>query len=109
MNIIQRVVQKILEKIIKSILNLIYRINFKKISSQKIDVSNQKIKFSIIIPTYNSNPDYLIKCLDSVIKQTYQNWELCISDDASNNQKTLKILKKYSKNKKIKTFPLTQI
>lgn len=102
MNIFQRIIQKILEKTFLGILNFVYKLKFKKISSQKTKINNQKIKFSIIIPTYNSDPNYLIQCLDSVINQTYKNWELCISDDASNNKKTLSVLKKYSDNSKIK-------
>ncbi len=41
---------------------------------------------SIIIPTYNSNILYLKKCLDSVLKQSYQHWELCLADDCSTDQ-----------------------
>jgi len=97
-----RVIQKILEKTFLFFLNFVYRLKFKKISSQKVEPNNQKIKFSIILPTYNSDSKYLSQCLDSVINQTYENWELCVSDDGSNNQTTINILKKYSKNKKIK-------
>lgn len=102
MNKFQRIIQKILEKTFLIALNLTYRIKFKKITNEKTLINDQKIKFSIIVPTYNSNSKYLIKCLNSVIDQTYQNWEICISDDASKNLETLKVLKKYSKNPKIK-------
>ena len=102
MNIFQKVIQKILEKVFLFFLNIIYKIKFKKISFQKIKNNNQKIKFSIILPTFNSDPKYLSKCLDSVINQTYKNWELCVSDDGSSNQTTINVLNKYSKNKKIK-------
>ena len=94
----QRLIQKILEKIFQFCLNIVYKIKFKKIYFKKTKIDNQKIKFSIILPTYNSNPKYLIQCIDSVISQEYQNWELCISDDASNYQETINTLKKYTKN-----------
>ncbi len=43
-----------------------------------------KPKISIIMPVYNAPDEYLRKALDSVLQQSYSNWELCVSDDASN-------------------------
>ena len=37
---------------------------------------------SIIIPIYNVE-DYLNKCIDSIIYQTYSDWELILVDDGS--------------------------
>ena len=58
------------------------------------------IKVTIYTPTYNCGK-YLEESIDSVINQTYQNFELIIVDDASDDN-TQKILKKYAKNPKIK-------
>lgn len=49
--------------------------------------------FSIIIPTYN-RCNLLKRCLDSVINQTYPNWEAIIIDNNSNDS-TLDLLKSY--------------
>jgi O-antigen biosynthesis protein len=38
---------------------------------------------SIIMPTYNPEPDWIRRAIDSVTGQVYENWELCIADDAS--------------------------
>lgn len=38
---------------------------------------------SVVIPTYNTEKEHLIECLDSVLKQYYTNWEICIADDYS--------------------------
>ena len=51
--------------------------------------------FDVIIPTYNSNPEFLRKALDSVLSQTYQNFEIYICDGTPTNlpnraQETLK-------------------
>ena len=57
---------------------------------------------SIIIPTYNVSNKLLSECIDSVLNQSYTNFEICISDDNSNNEETLSTLKEYEKNSKIK-------
>ncbi|MBM6840539.1 glycosyltransferase [[Clostridium] spiroforme] len=58
---------------------------------------------SILIPTYNIGAKFLSQCLDSVLNQSYQNFEICIADDCSTNQETLSTLKYYqNRDKRIK-------
>lgn len=59
-------------------------------------------KVAIILPNYNSNL-FLKTTINSVINQSYKNWQLIIVDDCS-NQKTKSILKTFLNNKKIKIF-----
>ena len=59
---------------------------------------------SVIIPTYNSYK-FLIQSIESVINQSYREWELIIIDDNSIDG-TFKILDYYKKNKKIKCIKL---
>lgn len=40
-------------------------------------------RFSILMPTYNSDLRYLDRAIASVRAQTWTDWELCIADDAS--------------------------
>ena len=61
-----------------------------------------KNNIDIILPNYNSSK-FLKQTLNSIIMQTYKNWKLIIIDDCSDN-KTKNILKKYSKDKRIKIF-----
>jgi glycosyltransferase involved in cell wall biosynthesis len=48
---------------------------------------------SIILPCYNGEK-YLKECIDSILNQTYSNFELIIIDDGSTD-KTLRLLKRY--------------
>ena len=51
-------------------------------------------KISIIIPVYNVE-DYLSICLDSLINQTFKDFEvICVNDESTDS--SLNILKKYS-------------
>lgn len=38
------------------------------------------VKFSILVPLYNTPREFLTAMLDSVVAQTYGNWELCLAD-----------------------------
>lgn len=42
------------------------------------------MKISIIIPVYNCEK-YLVTCLESIIAQTYSNWEIILVDDGSSD------------------------
>ena len=57
---------------------------------------------SFLIPVYNVESKYLEECLDSILAQKYNNFEICIVDDASTLNETKKTLKKYEGKKKIK-------
>lgn len=62
-------------------------------------IENKKI--DILMATYNGEK-YLVEQLDSIINQTYHNWNLLIRDDNSTD-KTLKIIQNYhKKDKRIK-------
>ncbi|MBR3661561.1 MAG: glycosyltransferase family 2 protein [Bacilli bacterium] len=60
-------------------------------------------KVSVIIPVYNSSK-YLKECLDSVINQTYQNLEIIIINDNSNDN-SLSIINSF-KDKRIRIINL---
>jgi len=36
--------------------------------------------FSIVVPLFNTKPEYLKAMIQSVCEQTYSNWELCLAD-----------------------------
>lgn len=64
---------------------------------------DNKISFAIIISVYNT-AKYLRGCLDSLINQTYKDWEAYCVDDCSTDN-SLDVLNEYAlKDKRIKVF-----
>lgn len=49
----------------------------------------QNIKFSILVPLYNTPEAFLKEMIGSVIFQTYENWELCLADGSDENHKNV--------------------
>ena len=43
---------------------------------------NEKVKISVIVPIYNGEK-YLKKCLDSIVNQTFKEFELILVNDGS--------------------------
>ena len=56
-------------------------------------------KVSIVVPMYNTNEVFFKELIDSIEKQTYSNWELCLADGSESENENLK---KYMKNENIK-------
>lgn len=50
---------------------------------------------SIILPVYNTPVKFLREAIESVLAQAYDNWELCIADDASDAKWIRPMLEKY--------------
>lgn len=69
-------------------------------------MKNNKDLVSIIMPTYNCGK-FIERTIDSIINQTYDNWELIVVDDCSKDD-TEKVLKKYKKDKRINYIKLEQ-
>lgn len=64
-------------------------------------ISKKKFKYnpliSILIPVYNIDEKLLRDCLDSILAQTYDNFEVCLADDCSTKKETIRTLKEYEK------------
>lgn len=53
------------------------------------------VKLSIIIPAYNVE-EYIGACIDSILSQSYENYEVIVIDDGSSDR-TVEIVREYSK------------
>jgi len=49
--------------------------------------------FSIVMPTYNSDPHFLASAIESVLGQTFSSWELLVIDDGSTSANVKDLLK----------------
>ena len=55
----------------------------------------------ILVTTYNTNEKYLKKQIESILKQTYRNIKIYISDDNSPNPRVAEILKQYKEDRNL--------
>ncbi len=50
------------------------------VAEQRAAKFPRMVCISILVPLYNTPREFLIEMLDSVMNQTYENWELCLAD-----------------------------
>lgn len=64
-----------------------------------ISLGKKQVKISVLIPTYNSAKT-IVEALESIKNQTYQNWEIILINDGSQDE-TEEILRRYLGNTKL--------
>ena len=58
---------------------------------------SKNIKFSVLVPLYNTPEKFLKEMIESVEAQTYKNWELCLADGSDREHSFVgEICKKYA-------------
>ena len=60
---------------------------------------------SIVIPVFNAEK-YIERCFDSILAQTYNNWEMIAVDDGSDDN-SLDRMKRYTSDKRIKVISIS--
>jgi len=56
--------------------------------------------FSIVTPVYNPPIDAFESCIESVLAQTYTDWEWCLVDDSSTNPRVREIMERLARKDK---------
>jgi GT2 family glycosyltransferase len=54
-------------------------------------------KISVVVPVYNTPLVFLTAMIESVLNQTYSNWELCLADGASQDPAIIETLERYAR------------
>lgn len=67
--------------------------SLQKIHSVLSKDQGDQVKVSIIVPCYKSDPYLLEACIESVVKQSYTNWELILVADDESAKNTINQLK----------------
>ena len=80
----------------------------KELKRQKAAVFSSSPLISIVIPLYNTPLEYLKEVIDSVIAQTYSNWQLCLADGSEGDEIREFLRKKYKKEIRISYKKLTE-
>lgn len=72
-----------------------------ELERQRKEVFSKNVKFSILVPLYNTPLNFLKEMMQSVLDQTYSNWELCLADGSDGEHSDVrKEVTKISKNDK---------
>src|SRR6476620_5785215 len=69
---------------------------------KRIDELERRPLISVLLPVYNVDEKWLRLCIDSVFRQIYENWELCIADDCSPGAHIRRILDEYAADPRVK-------
>ena len=74
----------------------LHRVRKKELEQQRRERSDG-LKFSILVPVYQTPEKFLREMLHSVQEQSYRNWELCIANGSPENAGVREILEEYQK------------
>lgn len=80
----------------------------KELKRQKNAVFSYMPLISIVIPLYNTPKEYLKEVVDSVIAQTYGNWQLCLADGSEGDETGEFLRRHYKKEIRISYKKLTE-
>lgn len=81
----------------------IHKVTDEQLEKQRKEQFTFSPKISVIVPTYKTPINFLREMIDSVMEQSYANWELCIADGSEGDIAVEAVLKEYAgKDERIK-------
>jgi glycosyltransferase involved in cell wall biosynthesis len=100
----------------KEDLKYIKQVRGNRLTKKRIKVMEAEIesfafqpKISVVMPVYNVEKRWLAEAVESVFNQVYQDWELCIADDASPSPHIKEVLEGFRKSdERVKVKYLTE-
>jgi len=99
---------KIVERLFRRQQVVVYKKKREQQLPPKVELEKQrtkeftyKPKISIVVPLYQTPIPYLNQLIQSIQNQTYENWELCLSDGSGNPDLLRETLESYQKDARI--------
>lgn len=67
-----------------------------ELAAQRKTVFDYNPKMSLVVPAYKTPERFLAALLDSLLAQTYDNWEVCVADGSPKGEGVERVLKRYA-------------
>lgn len=67
-----------------------------ELAAQRKTVFDYNPKMSVVVPAYKTPERFLAALLDSLLAQTYDNWEVCVADGSPKGEGVERVLKRYA-------------
>ena len=84
-----------------------YKPSEKELEKQRAKKWAAPVKISVIVPAFRTPELFLCQMIDSLLNQTYTNWELCIANASPDDETMAHVLKEYTeKDSRIKVKDL---
>ncbi len=74
-----------------------YKVKPEELEKQKKKKWNYEPKISVVVPAYKTPEKFLREMIDSLLAQSYVNWELCIANASPDEAEMSRILEEYCK------------
>ena len=87
---------------------LTHRVTEAQLEEQREHVFDIQPRISIVIPMYNTQIPFLHALMETILGQSYANWELCLADGSTNNDVEACIRAEYLQDERIRYVRLKE-